>query len=109
MIEPSPSQSPSVAKQILVGQLVVMLPVLTIILAGCFLGYALFAKDGSRVGLVAGSALAWLYWSLTIPRWRAWALRSGANPEALQKWGVATGLVWPRGWIFEKTELPPRK
>jgi hypothetical protein len=64
--------------------------------------YLLWVVLGS---LTVGSAVAWIWWSLMVPRWRKWALQLGAPPDKLQKWAVLTGLVWPKGWIFEKTEV----
>lgn len=61
------------------------------------------------VAILVGAIVAWPWWSLTVPRWRRWAVRRGADAEELQKIGARTGLVWPKGWIFEKTEIPPRK
>jgi len=49
--------------------------------------------------------MAWTWWSLLVPRWRKWAHEKGVPPDQLQKWAVLTGLVWPKGWIFEKTEF----
>jgi hypothetical protein len=62
-----------------------------------------------RGSLFLGAVLAWPWWSVTVPRWRHWALSRGVDAKQLQKAGVRAGLVWPRGWIFEKTEIPPRK
>jgi hypothetical protein len=55
-------------------------------------------------GLI-GIALAWLWWSYRVPRWRAWALQQGADPDELQNQAERSGLVWPRGSILEKTEF----
>ena len=99
---------PSVARPVLVGHLIVTLPVVAIMTAGYFGAGAVLGPRTSLLGGAAGVVVAWLYWSLAVPRWRAWALRSGADSEKLQRWAVATGLVWPRGSVFEKTELPPR-
>jgi len=62
-------------------------------------------RDAIFIFLLVGFVLAWLWWSFMTPRWRLWALRQGVNPEQLQKWAFLTGLVWPKGWIFEKTEF----
>ena len=101
----------SIRRAILLGHLFVNGPVLIIIVAGGLLGW--FLTDGTwrgaAFGAMAGSIIAWPWWSFAAPRWRAWALLRGAHPDELQRWGVLTGLVWPKGWIFEKTEIPVRK
>jgi len=96
----------SAVRAVLIGHLVVTGPVLAIILAGGLLARALAGRFG--LGLMFGVLPAWLWWSMAIPRWRTWALARGVDPTELQRIGALTGLVWPKGWIFEKTELPPR-
>jgi hypothetical protein len=48
---------------------------------------------------------AWLWWSYFVPRWRRWALRSGADPVELQYLAECASLVWPKGSFFERTEF----
>lgn len=50
--------------------------------------------------------LGWLWWSYAVPRWRAWALANGAPPERLQARAVEAKLLWPKGSLWEKTEIP---
>ena len=80
--------APSVGRYILIGHLVVMLPILSIILVGFVLGHSRDETQGAKVGGLIGCAVAWLYWSLAVPRWRAWALRSGADADRLQRWAA---------------------
>lgn len=54
---------------------------------------------------IAAIPAAWLWWSFYIPQWRRWALLAGADPEELQYLGECANLVWPRGSLFEKTEI----
>jgi len=56
-------------------------------------------------GLLAGFALAWLWWSVTVPRWRLWAYRRVDDIAKLKSWAVTVGLTWPDGHIFERTEI----
>jgi hypothetical protein len=44
-----------------------------------------------------------------VPRWREWAKRQGADEIETQLIGERSGLVWPQGSIFEKTEFHSRK
>jgi len=108
-----------VAIAILVGQLIVNLPVMLIILGAYGVGIALlltlvdkflfFQGWGFLIGIlvliIIGPLVGWLWWSFSVPRWRKWALRNGVPEDNLQKWAVSTGLVWPKGSVFEKTEF----
>lgn len=104
---------------ILVGQLVVNLPVILIILGVFGIGIVLLLVMDARFPalsgwsfplgifgmIIIGPLTGWLWWSFSVPRWRKWALKKGVSEDKLQKWAVATGLVWPKGSIFEKTEF----
>jgi len=108
-----------VAIAILVGQLIVNLPVMLIILGAYGVGIPLlltlvdkflfFQGWGFLIGIlvliIIGPLVGWLWWSFSVPRWRKWALRNGVPEDNLQKWAVSTGLVWPKGSVFEKTEF----
>ena len=54
---------------------------------------------------VVPPALAWLWWSFSVPRWRHWALKAGVDADGLQRLAQAQQLVWPRGSFFERTEF----
>jgi hypothetical protein len=90
------------------GQLVVNLPVLAMIFLGGICSVKVLRGPWILLGMFGSIAGAWLWWSLAVPRWRLWALRSGCDPDELQAQGMETGLLWPKGSFFEKTELPPR-
>ena len=98
-----PSRPLGIANAIATGWLVVNMPVLLIMLASLVIGWAV-EPTLWWLFFSAGVILAWTWWSHSVPRWRRWALRRGANPDRLQKWAVITGLVWRKGSIFEKTE-----
>ena len=91
------------------GQLVVNGPVLALIVLGSIFSAKKLSGPWILLGIFGSIALAWLWWSLAVPRWRLWALRSGCDPEELQIQGMEAGLLWPKGHFFEKTELPPRR
>jgi uncharacterized membrane protein len=99
--------SPEMA--VLLGHLVVNLPVFSIMGLACLLGYALRGQGWAIIGLLLGVIPAWLWWSISVPRWREWAKQQGADEERTQFLGQRSGLVWPKGSIFEKTEFRPRK
>lgn len=103
-------KSPLTAERaVLLGHLIVNLPVLGIIGLGYVLGYVVAGPIWGMIGLLLGVMVAWLWWSISVPRWREWAKRRGADEERTQFLGQRSGLVWPKGSIFEKTELQPRK
>jgi len=80
---------------------------LLIVLAVDF-GYVWFALPGLLIGGLVGCGVAWIWWSWTVPKWRRWALSRGASPARMQRLAAVTGLTWPRGWIFERTEFGPK-
>ena len=71
-------------------------------------GIVLTLRGGTNVFAAVGFVLAWLWWSLAVPRWRRWALARVADPAELERLAVATGLQWKRDSFFSRTELPPR-
>jgi hypothetical protein len=91
-----------------IGQLVVNLPVVSIMGLGGLLAYVLKGPQWTAIGILLGIIPAWLWWSFTIPRWREWAKNQGADEEQTQYLGQRGGLVWPKGSIFEKTEFRSR-
>lgn len=52
-----------------------------------------------------GFVLAWLWWSISVPKWRLWTLQRVENISQLYMKAVQAGLMWPRGHFFEKTEI----
>jgi hypothetical protein len=90
-------------RAVAIGHAVISLPSVVVLL-----GISWLTWEHSPVGALIGVLIAWLWWAFAVPRWRHWALAAGADPNALQRWGQSTGLIWPRGWIFEKTEIPYR-
>ncbi|WP_340645918.1 hypothetical protein [Phenylobacterium sp.] len=71
----------------------------------------LFDLDPQSAGTAAGITflvswpLAWLSWSLLVPRWRVWAYERVENLDELKMRGVEAGLIWRDGHFFERTEL----
>ncbi|HTU64856.1 MAG TPA: GNAT family N-acetyltransferase [Steroidobacteraceae bacterium] len=65
-------------------------------------------RQHNGIGLVVfvvGIALAWLWWSLSVPRWRLWAYERVANIPRLKAEAVGYGLTWSDGSVFAKTEI----
>lgn len=100
----------SVRSAIARGFLMVTLPVFLLLLGPAALVF-FTVRGGSNgiawvcVALVVGFVLAWLWWSVSLPRWRLWALERVDDVAKLYQTAQAAGLTWPRGHFFEKTEI----
>lgn len=100
----------SVRKAIFVGLLWVNGPIFPFLLGMPALAFVLMATFDLPlyllwVGIGTGFIFAWLWWAISVPKWRLWALRNVENISQLYVKAVQTGLVWPRGHFFEKTEI----
>ena len=91
-------------KAILAGWLVVNAPAIIIMVVVLLVGMAIM-PNAWWIFLLIAFILGWTWWSYTVPRWRRWAIKQGADADRLQRWAVITGLVWPKGSRFEKTEF----
>jgi len=100
-------------RAISVGLLVVNGPVL-LLLFGPIWVFLVAIESGvidsvySWVGFVVaifGFFLAWLWWSISVPRWRIWAYANVEDIQALKQRAVDVGLTWPDGHVFGKTEI----
>ena len=91
------------------GHLVVNVPVLVIIVLAYIVGRISMGPVAAILCLFGGVVLAWVWWSAMVPRWREWARSRGADEDRTQHLAQVTGLVWPKGSFFEKTEFRPRK
>ena len=112
----SPQRRKSAWYCLIFGHTIVTFPALLIIGAGFFAFIFPMAeasagtRNTSTLLVLVGAALVpftigWLWWSFALPQWRIWALRTVDNWPKLEGIAVMTGLAWPRGWIFEKTEF----
>ena len=92
------------------GQLLVNGPVQLIMFGGLLLALFLFGKSATAGAIVAVLAFiaAWLWWSYFIPQWREWAHGRGVDPDELQELAVQAKLTWPKGSLFERTEIRRR-
>jgi hypothetical protein len=102
------AQAPKITiwKAIVIGQVVVNLPSVGVMFAAFFLGSIVAPWP---LSLLAGALAAWVWWSITVSRWRDWALDRGIDPERFQKFAFRTGLTWAKGSLFERPELRRRK
>lgn len=103
----------SVRRAILTGLLVVNGPVFVLL----FGPLAVFSKLIDKhivdrtynwVGFVVflgGFVLAWVWWAISVPRWRVWGYERVENIPLLKRRAVEVGLTWPDGHFFSKTEI----
>jgi hypothetical protein len=95
----------SAAKAVIIGHLLVNVPVIALVVILSVVGMVMFGRAGFYGGAFIGAVVGWLWWSLTVPRWRRWALKRGAPPDKLQTLAQRTGLVWKKGSVLESTEI----
>ncbi len=105
-----PSRSPLMpGRAVFLGHLLVNVPGVVTMAIAFMVGYIARGMPVALVYLFIGVLLAWLWWSIAVPRWRRWAKRRGADEERTQRIAQQTGLVWPKGFFLEKTEFRGRK
>ena len=59
------------------------------------------------VALPGAFLASWLWWAVTIPRWRVWAIENVEDITELIFRAVSAQLMWLPGNFFEKTEIVP--
>jgi hypothetical protein len=110
------SKHVSISKAIWLGWLVVNGPVL-LLSCGPFFVFDYLIKSGviSRSYNWAGFliitldfVLAWLWWSLSVPKWRLWAYQRVDDIATLKDRAVAVRLTWPDNHFFSRTEIKSR-
>ena len=100
----------SVDKAIIRGHLMVNLPVFITMFGIPALAYYLKKQGlipgwGIGVAAILGFVLAWLVWSFMITKWRIWAFENVRNVHELKQRAIDENLIWPDGFIFERTEI----
>lgn len=100
----------TVKKAILRGHLVVNIPVLIIMIGTAFVFIIItnvynLPQGFPLIGFGLGFILAWLYWSLSITKWKIWAFERVRNVHELKSRAILEGLIWKDDHIFGKTEI----
>jgi hypothetical protein len=54
----------------------------------------------SVLSVPIGIAVAWVWWSLQVPRWRIWALQHVDDIETLHQRAVQAGIEWSYGSVL---------
>ncbi len=88
-----------------VGNLVVNLPVFALLLGPGFAAASAGRDDLLLIVLPISFVAAWAWWSFSVPRWRLWAYERVESTSDVHHKAIASGLVWPRGSLFERTEF----
>lgn len=94
-------------RAVLVGRIVVNGPVFLFLFGPGMLIFLWKPTAGlwMLAAFIFGFILAWLWWSLSVPRWRVWAYERVGDIAELKDAAVSAGLTWPDGHPFERTEI----
>jgi hypothetical protein len=84
-------------KALMIGSLVVESPILMILCAPAVLMVTLPDSPWNLITLPISIPLAWLWWSLAVPRWRMWAYERVVHVQQLERAAVRWGLTWRKG------------
>jgi len=92
------------------GKLLINLPIGLFFLLICVLGIALKRRELLVIAFPLSFVLGWLWWSFSVPKWCAWAIRNGADEHETQLLAESglSALVWHKGHFLEKTEFRSR-
>ena len=82
-----------------------IMPALTAFAVGTVMNGRQAAWTWASIAFAMSWPIAWLTWSILTPRWRLWAYQRVDDLQTLKQRAVDQGLIWPEGWIFEKTEI----
>lgn len=75
------------------------------VLLSIFLPKYIATNSFVGISLVVCIALAWLWWSWMLPKWRLWAFENVDDIEHLIDRAIQSNLMWPPGHFFQKTEI----
>lgn len=92
------------------GQLIVNLPVfILMVIIGLVMWFLskveILDSSWLPLGFLIAPAVAWIYWSFMITKWRIWAYQRVDDINELKKQAIDAGLIWKEGSFFEKTEI----
>jgi len=106
----------SVRQAILLGQLFVNGGIIIVMFGTWILSFVVVVQAKLSVwfilaGIFAGPIVAWPWWSFSKPIWEHWAVKriDELEIDVFYQEAVRAQLAWPRGYVFEKTELKSRE
>ncbi|MEC4005263.1 hypothetical protein OX283_011390 [Flavobacterium sp. SUN052] len=82
-----------------------------IILFGMFFGSIILYTEKYfngwiiALGSILGIVFAWLFWSLSIVKWKIWAFENVRNVHELKRKAIQNNLIWKDDSWFNKTEI----
>lgn len=74
-----------------------------------FVSYQLMNPLIIFIALAITALLCFLWWSISITKWRIWAFSNCRNVHKLKKQAIKHKLIGPDGSIFEKLEIRSKK
>ena len=109
-VRPNPDKSsiPTPRAALRRGHFLVTGPVLGLMVVGALLAGGRWGVTAMALGILLAMPVAWLWWAYQIPRWRDWVVERGVSQADVESQAVKSGLLWPRGSFFERTEFRRR-
>ncbi len=99
-------------KAIAIGTLWVNIPVFLLMFAPIFILLAFVPKPPAVLAILVfalGFVVAWLWWSINVPKWRLWAYQRVSDINSLKVKAIQAGLVWPDSSFFSRTEIKSKR
>lgn len=97
------------------GMLTVYLPILLFVvtcgyIANWYAKNILYSEMADFIviaTLIIAICIGWIWWSFKIVKWKYWAFSQLNKEESyvLYEKAIKIGLLWPKGNIFNKTEI----
>ena len=101
------------------GMLTVYLPILLFVvtcgyIANWYAKNILYSEMADFIviaTLIIAICIGWIWWSFKIVKWKYWAFSQLNKEESyvLYEKAIKIGLLWPKGNIFNKTEIWSKK
>ncbi|MEP1488112.1 MAG: hypothetical protein ABJK28_06765 [Algibacter sp.] len=65
----------------------------------------------AAISLMIAILIGWFWWSYKIVKWKYWAFSQLNFEESIKLYtkAIETGLIWPTGSVFNKTEFWSKK
>jgi hypothetical protein len=90
------------------SMVLLFLPLSAFVGVSVVLGEARISPWLGAAGVIGPLAASWLWWSVTLPKWRVWAIDHVDDLGELLVEAIGNQLMWPPGNFFERSEIQPR-